>query len=139
MTYTAELDQIEKTLDGNGLERTPAEAIETGDVRYEQDSDGIAIQLAVDDDFSTDDLEEVLDDAYQGNTRNRAGSKRYSIRKAGLTDPSGFYVDDILGGFTTRVEDHDDRISIRLDFSDYDPDEAIEEAYRVAQVLDQDV
>jgi hypothetical protein len=136
MTYTDELEQIEQTLDGNGLDQTPAEAIQTGDVRYEQDREGIGIQLAVDDDFATADLEDVLDDAYEGNTRNHAGSKRYSIRKAGLTDPSGFYIDDIIGGFTTRVEDHEDRTYVRMDFSDYDPDEAIEEAYRVAAVLD---
>ncbi len=133
MTYTAELDQIERTLDGNGLDQVPADAIETGEVRYEQDL-GIAIQLAVDDDFSTDDLEDILEAAYQDNTRDH-GSKRYTIRKAGLTDPSGFYVDDIVGGFTTRIE-HKDRTHIRLDFADYEPDEAIEEAYRIATALE---
>jgi len=137
MTYTANLEAIEATLGENGLDRTPAEAVQTGDVRYSEDREGVAIQFDVDETFDTADLEAVLEEAYQGTEAEHRGSKRYSIRNAGLTDPSGFYVDDIVGGFTTRVETHQDRTHVRMDFSDYNPDEALEEAYRVAAALEE--
>lgn len=138
MTYTGNLDQIKRLLSEDGLERTPATSIQTGDVAYREGQDGITIRMAVDEGFGTDDLEAVLEDTYLDASSERESSKRYTLRNAGLEDPSGFYVDDIIGGFTSRIEDRQDQDHIRLDFQDYEPREAIEEAYRIATRLDDD-
>ncbi|MDY6771443.1 MAG: hypothetical protein SV186_05845 [Candidatus Nanohaloarchaea archaeon] len=133
MTYTANLDQIEATLDH--LKTGAVDRIQTGDVRYEQRNDDIAIDLHVGEEFGVDDLESAIEAAYLGNTRNRHGSKRYSIRDAGVDDPRGFYIDDIEGGFTAYTEPEDREL--HLAFTGHKPEAAIEEAYKVAQELDQ--